>query len=197
MGFVGNSADFQLSLQEIAKDFFHDPIEVERRPWRSTPTQKIEADKQKLGTKPIEDMVQLGAPVATFRYLDVNGNILATVWRYEPDGTRASKTFRPHCFKLIDGVTKLTAGMPTPRPLYKLPEIAKTSDVVLVEGEGKADALAQAVGMATTALWAAPMRSTKPTGSRWPARCLHLARQRSTGPRLCHRSHRQAACARL
>jgi hypothetical protein len=148
MGYRG-TLDFVLSLKEIAKDFFNDPIEVERATWQPTPIEKIEKNKTKLGTKPRADMLELGAPVATYRYYDTRGNVIASVVRFEPDGTRASKTFRPFCHKTIDGVTKWSPGAPDLRPLYRLPEISLASTIVLVEGEGKADALAK-VGIEAT-----------------------------------------------
>jgi hypothetical protein len=151
MGYHG-TADFVLSLKEIAKDFFNDPIEVERATWKPTPAEKIEKNKIKLGTKPRADMLELGAPVATYRYYDTRGNVIASVVRFEPDGTRASKTFRPFCHKTIDGVTKWAPGAPDLRPLYRLPEIALASTIVLVEGEGKADALASVGIEATSAM---------------------------------------------
>lgn len=151
MGYHG-TADFVLSLKEIAKDFFNDPIEIERATWQPTPIEKIERNKAKLGTKPRADMLELGAPVATYRYYDTRGNIIASVVRFEPDGTRESKTFRPFCHKTIDGVTKWAPGAPDLRPLYRLPEIALASTIVLVEGEGKADALAKVGIEATSAM---------------------------------------------
>jgi hypothetical protein len=151
MGYHGN-ADFVLSLKEIAKDYLGDSIEVERVTWRPTPTERIEANKAKLGTKPRADMLELGAPVATYRYYDTRGNVIASVVRFEPDGTRESKTFRPFCHKTIDGVTKWAAGAPDLRPLYRLPEIALASTVVLVEGEGCAEALAKVGIEATSAM---------------------------------------------
>jgi hypothetical protein len=151
MGYADQS-NFVLSLKEIAKDFFHDPIEVERTPWQPTPIERIEKNKTKLGTKPRADLLELGAPVATYRYYDTRGNVTASVVRYEPDGTRASKTFRPYCFRTVDGVTKWIGGAPDLRPLYRLPEISLASAVVLVEGEGKADALARIGIEATSAM---------------------------------------------
>ena len=151
MGYHGTS-DFVLSLKEIAKDYLGDAIEVERATWQPTPTEKIERSKAKLGTKPRADMLELGAPVATYRYYDTRGNVIASVVRFEPDGTRESKTFRPFCHKTIDGVTKWAPGAPDLRPLYRLPEIALASIVVLVEGEGKADALARVGIEATSAM---------------------------------------------
>ncbi len=148
MGYTG-TANFVLSLKEIAKDFLGDAIEVERSTWQPTAMERIEQKKAKLGTQPRADMVELGAPVATFKYFDTRGNVLASVVRYEPDGTRENKTFRPYCFKTTEGVTKWVMGAPDLRPLYRQPEIASATTVVLVEGEGKADALA-AIGIEAT-----------------------------------------------
>jgi hypothetical protein len=150
-GYAGN-ADFVLSLQEIAKDFLGDPIEVALPPWRAKPVEIIEQRKTELGSKPHDDMLELGAPVATYKYFDTHGNILASVVRYEPDGTRKGKTFRPYCFRTIEGQTKWRAGAPDLRPLYRLPSIAVTRAVVLTEGEGKADALAKLGIQATSAM---------------------------------------------
>jgi 5S rRNA maturation endonuclease (ribonuclease M5) len=97
-------------------------------------------------------MVELGAPVATWKYLDTEGNVIASVSRYEPGGTPESKTFRPFTFKTIDGVRKWVMGAPILRPLYRLPQIALTNQVVLVEGEKCADALCSIGVEATTAM---------------------------------------------
>lgn len=151
MGYTG-TANFVLSLKEIAKDFLGDPIEVEPSAWQPSAMERIEQKKAKLGTKPRADMLELGAPVATYKYYDTRGNVLASVVRFEPDGTRESKTFRPFCFRTIDGVTKWVAGAPDLRPLYRLPDIATATTVVLCEGEGCADALTEVGIPATTAM---------------------------------------------
>lgn len=151
MGYVGNT-NFQLSLKEIAKEYFGDPVEVDRLAWQPSAVARIENKKRELGTKPRDDMVELGAPVATYRYYDTRGNVIASVVRYEPGGTRESKTFRPYCFKTVDGKTKWIGGAPDLRPLYRLPEIALASVIVLCEGEGKADALARMGIEATSAM---------------------------------------------
>lgn len=147
-----HNSNFVLSLKEIAKDYFGDPVEVERSTWQPTPTERIEKIKAKLGTRPRDDMVELGAPVATYRYYDTRGNVIASVVRFEPDGTRGSKTFRPFCHRTIDGVTKWMAGAPDLRPLYRLPDISTTQTVVLCEGEGCADKLAEIGIPATSAM---------------------------------------------
>lgn len=151
MGYRENS-NFVLSLKEIAKEYFDDPVEVERAAWQPTAIERIEKKKIELGTKPRSDLIELGAPVRTFTYYDVRGNVIASVVRYEPDGTRESKTFRPYCFRTIDGVTKWIAGTPDLRPLYRIPDIALSQTVVLCEGEGCADALTSVGIPATSAM---------------------------------------------
>lgn len=151
MGY-GDRRNFQLALKEIASEFLGDPVQVERQAWQQTATQRIAEKKQKLGTKPRSDLIELGAPVATYRYYDTRGNVVASVVRYEPDGTRENKTFRPYCFRTEGGAKKWTMGAPDLRPLYRLPDIVLASSVVLTEGEGKADALAQLGICATTAM---------------------------------------------
>lgn len=150
-GYHGES-NFVLSLKEIARDFLNDAIELERPTWQPTPAAQIEKRKAELGSKPRDENLQLGAPVATYRYYDLHGNIIASVVRFEPDGTRESKTFRPWCYKTIDGKQKWVMGAPDMRPLYRLPELATSPTVVLCEGEGCVDALASVGIVATSAM---------------------------------------------
>lgn len=147
-GYRDNS-NFVLSLKEIAKDYLGDNIDVERSTWSPTATEYIEKKKAELGTKPRADLIELGAPVTTYTYYDTRGNVMASVVRYEPDGTRESKTFRPYCFKTEGGVTRWMPGAPDLRPLYRLPDISLATTVVLCEGEGCADALTT-IGIAAT-----------------------------------------------
>lgn len=147
-GYDGTSS-FVLSLKEIAKDYFNDPIEVERSQWQPSALERIEQKKAKLGTSPRADMLELGAPVATYKYYDTHGNVIASVVRFEPLGTRESKTFRPFCYKTVDGVTKWLPGAPDLRPLYRIPDIVLQQTIVLCEGEGKAEALT-ALGITAT-----------------------------------------------
>lgn len=143
-------ANFQLALKEIAAEFLGERITIERTAtWQKTAQERIDEKKHTLGTKPRADMLELGAPVATFRYYDTRGNVIASVVRYEPDGTRENKTFRPYCFRKIEGRDKWMPGAPELRPLYRLPEITLSPTVVLTEGEGKADALVR-LGIETT-----------------------------------------------
>ncbi len=151
MGYEGGS-NFMLAVKEIASEFLGDQIPVARSSWQRSATQRIDEKKQKLGDKPRADMLELGAPVATWKYYDTRGNVIASVVRYEPDGTPESKTYRPYCFRTVEGRTKWVMGAPELRPLYRLPEISLASTVVLVEGEKCAAALASVGIEATTAM---------------------------------------------
>jgi hypothetical protein len=151
MGYTSRG-DFQLSLKELAKEFLGDNVEIARAPWQHTATARIEEKKVKLGTKPRSDHTQLGAPVETFKYYDLRGNIIASVARYQPDGTRENKTFRPYCYRNIGGKLDWGPGAPDLRPLFQLPEFATATNVVLTEGEGPARRLLEVGIISTSAM---------------------------------------------
>ena len=141
---------FILALKEIASEYLGDPVEVPRAPWDASAARRIEVKAKELGTKPRDDMVELGPKVADWKYRDLHGNIIASVAQYEPEG--GEKTYRPFCFKDEDGKKVWRMGAPTLRPLFRLPEIATCQHVVLVEGEKCAQALADLGIDATTAM---------------------------------------------
>lgn len=85
----------------------------------------------------------LGPATAKWNYHDANGKLLACVYRYDPPG---GKQYRPW------DVASRSMRMPEPRPLYNLPAIVASNDVVLVEGEKYADALTHLGITATTAM---------------------------------------------
>jgi hypothetical protein len=158
VGYVDTPGNFILCVKEIAKDFFHYKIDVERPEWTTTPQMVIKEKKQKLGDKPRpEDLEILGAPSAIYHYFDAQGVIVAKVMRYELDGVddkgKRKKTFRPYSLRVIDGKLKGVPAHPeSDRPLYRLPHLAKTQTIILVEGEKCADALASIKINATSAM---------------------------------------------
>lgn len=143
MGFQPGK-DFALSLKEIAKDFLGDPIDLQRPVWRPTPQQRIEEKKAKLGTKPPSHALELGPPVESYGYYGRDGKVICVVRRYEPGGVdergKPNKTFRA------------SPGFPSPRPLYRIPQIIQAPSIILAEGERCADALASVGLEATTAM---------------------------------------------
>jgi putative DNA primase/helicase len=90
---------------------------------------------------PVDD---LGPATAKWDYHDVNGKLIAVVYRYDPPGRH--KEFRPWDAKR----KKMTP--PEPRPLFNQPGIAAADSVVLVEGEKCAQALISVGICATTAM---------------------------------------------
>lgn len=75
----------------------------------------------------------LGPQKGEWHYTDADGIILATVYRFEPEG--GGKEFLPWDAK------ERRYGNPVIRPLYNIPGILRSSEVVLVEGEKAAEAL--------------------------------------------------------
>lgn len=151
MGYEG-SRNFGLAVKEIAAEFLGDQVPIQRGPSHPTATVRIAEKREKLGDKPRADMLDLGAPVASWKYYDADGNLQASVVRYEPDGTPDSKTFRPYHFKTVEGRRTWGMGAPSIRPLFRLPKIALANPVVLCEGEKAAQALAEIGIEATTAM---------------------------------------------
>lgn len=76
-------------------------------------------------------------------YRDVEGEPTGAVVRWD---TRKGKVIRP--VALIEGSWRLEA-MPCPRPVYRLPEVCKSDQVIICEGEKCADA-ANALGFVAT-----------------------------------------------
>ncbi|WP_422137672.1 AAA family ATPase [Endozoicomonas sp. ALC020] len=90
-----------------------------------------------------EEYEDLGHHTGKWDYHDLEGNLIACVYRYDtPEG----KEFRPWDVK-----TRKTKA-PNPRPLYNQPGIKVADEVLLVEGEKAAQALIESGYCATTAM---------------------------------------------
>jgi len=85
----------------------------------------------------------LGPQKGEWHYTDANGDIIATVYRYEPEP--GQKEFLPW-----DAI-KRRYGNPDVRPLYNLPGVLQSHSVVVCEGEKAASALIKQ-GIAATAV---------------------------------------------
>ena len=83
-----------------------------------------------------------GNPNRRHVYLNADGDISCYIYRYEY--TDGSNEFLP--WNTATGKTEF----PSPRPLYRLPQLMKTNKIILVEGEKCADALVTAGFPATT-----------------------------------------------
>lgn len=78
-------------------------------------------------------------------YLSVTGELLCTVYRFDPPGRR--KLYQPW-----DAVRGKMAWPEAPRPLFNLPGLSAATQAVLVEGEKAAQALIDSGICATTAM---------------------------------------------
>jgi len=136
------SVDFASAIQEADK-------------WvGGSPSQKAQARHQVEVAKPSPpETVQ--REVATYPYLSPSGETLFEVVRFDEHdaatgepvlkGGKVSKVYKPRQPSGQFGYP------PGPRPLYRLPEIERSREIVFVEGEKAADAIHQCGWVATSA----------------------------------------------
>lgn len=86
-----------------------------------------------------------GPVTGRWDYLSISGELLCTVYRFDPPGQR--KVYQPW-----DAVLGKMAWPEAPRPLFNLPGITSSEVVILVEGEKAAQALIGSGLCATTAM---------------------------------------------
>lgn len=119
-----------------------------------SPSQKAQVRHQTEAAKPSAPETHK-REVAVYPYQAVNGDLLFEVVRFDeyeadgspvikPDGKQA-KTFMP---RQPNGAYSYPPG---PRPLYRLPEIERSREIVFVEGEKAADAIHRFGWVATSA----------------------------------------------
>lgn len=104
---------------------------------------------QEYDSNDLKDLCQdnlLGQPTARWDYYDENEKIIACVYRYE---TKRGKQYRPW------DVKSCSHRAPDIRPLYNIPNIIKSRNIMIVEGEKSADALIKSGITATTAMFGA------------------------------------------
>lgn len=88
-----------------------------------------------------------GKPTVLYPYHQADGQLIGHVARWDiinPDTGEREKKILPLCYCILDNGKKAwrSAGMPTPRPLYHLPEILARPDatIIVCEGEKTANA---------------------------------------------------------
>ena len=85
---------------------------------------------------------ELGLPTDTWAYHNAEGKVIGAVARFETNGR---KEYRPLVYCKEKGRCGWRSrGFPKPRPLYRLPQLLKTTrPILIVEGEKSADAAAK------------------------------------------------------
>jgi hypothetical protein len=101
---------------------------------RSTDNRKSRRTFATLSKAVAELKRSYGKPSGRWRYLDADGNPVGVVLRWDPPD--ANKFYRPLS---RNGDSWVIGGMPEPRPLYRLPELAAAERVYVTEGEKAAD----------------------------------------------------------
>lgn len=109
-------------------------------------------------SEPFSTHPTLGTPSATFDYRDAHGQLVSRVMRFDrPGGKEIRQT------SLQGGVWTWKA-LPAPRPLYRLPELLKSTDaVVITEGEKAAAAALKIATDVAVTTWAGGAKATKAT----------------------------------
>ncbi len=139
-------SDFGKALEIINTDFLNESAPV----WTRKFTQHLQDRAKKYAGMPRPQISDRPAPAETYTYRDQFGGIIGTVRRHEydeldPETGKPKKTFS------VWDANASKAQAPMPRPLYRIPEIIQVNELVFVEGEKKADALAS-VGIEATCI---------------------------------------------
>jgi hypothetical protein len=145
------SRDFQRALEEIAAEF------LGNSPARASTcqvTQRIRERARSHVGKARPRIDERPPPSATFTYYGYDGRVIGLVRRHDYD-EQDPKTGKPRKTFSVWDPQAGKAQAPAPRPLYRIPEIARASHVVFVEGEMKADALASCSIEATCVMFGA------------------------------------------
>lgn len=131
--FEGKTASEYLS--EISKDASIPSVKV--------PTTHLDGEKVRTYVKPLfEGLEKASKIVAVYPYHDANGKLVYEAVRYEP------KDFRQRCPSADGSYDWAMNGVE--RVLYRLPEVRKSQEVWIVEGEKDADMLRHLGLTATT-----------------------------------------------
>ncbi len=136
----GDVIDLWARSQGLSARYDFPRIASDIRQWLGLVTPIHDAVRHEVRSTPMDE---LGPYTAKWDYLTADGELIACVYRYDPP---TGKEFRPW-----DVRARLWRA-PDPRPLYNLPTLVKTREIVLVEGEKCADALIACGIAATTAM---------------------------------------------
>jgi hypothetical protein len=145
------SRDFQRALEEISAEFLGDTAASART---CQATQRIRERARAHDGKPRPRIDDRPPPSATFTYHGYDGRVIGLVRRHDYDEQDPKTGKRRKTFSVWDPQAG-KAQAPAPRPLYRIPEIARANHVVFVEGEMKADVLASCSIEATCIMFGA------------------------------------------
>jgi hypothetical protein len=132
-----SNGDFPKTLEIINTEFLGRTTSR----WLRTFTIHFEERSREHANKPRPQLTDRPPPSESYIYRDVSGNIIGVIRRHEFDAVDP-KTGKPKKTFSVWDARASKPQAPTPRPLYRLPEIIQHHELVFTEGEKKADALA-------------------------------------------------------
>jgi hypothetical protein len=144
---------------------------------------------------------QYGSPTSIWEYRNLEGLLMAYAARVEyvgQDGNRQKDVFPLTYCRVDDGERTYldwrACGLPSPRPLYSLPQLVASMDatVIVTEGEKKSDAVASLFPgyIGTTSMGGAHAAKKSDWAPPHRAQRHYLARSRRTRSALCERGRR-------
>lgn len=140
------SDDFPKALEIINKEF----LGVSTPEWTRQFTVQFKERAKEHADKPRPQINDRPPPTETYLYRDFDGGIIGLTRRHEFDEIDPETGKNKKTFSAWDARNSKPQA-PMPRPLYRIPEISRVNDLVFVEGEKKADALAS-VGIEATCI---------------------------------------------
>lgn len=140
-----STGEFPRALEIISTEFLGNSAPA----WTRKFTIQYKDRAAEHADKPRPQIDDRPPPSESYVYRDANG-IIGVVKRHEYDVVDAATGKNKKTFSVWDARLS-KAQAPMPRPLYRIPEISQVNDVVFVEGEKKADALA-AIGIEATCI---------------------------------------------
>jgi 5S rRNA maturation endonuclease (ribonuclease M5) len=141
-----HASDFPRALEIINSEFLGRTTPE----WTRKFTIQFKERAEKHKDKPLPQIDDRPPPSESYIYRDPAGGIIGVVRRHDQDEIDPVTGKPKKTFSVWDA-RACRAQAPTPRPLYRLPEIVQHNDIVFTEGERKADALAS-VGIEATCI---------------------------------------------
>lgn len=140
------SDDFPKALEIINKEF----LGATTPEWTRQFAVQFKERAKEHADKPRPQINDRPPPTETYVYRDTDKGIIGLIRRHEFDEIDPETGKNKKTFSAWDAKNSKSQA-PMPRPLYRIPEISLVNDIVFVEGEKKADALAS-VGIEATCI---------------------------------------------
>lgn len=143
---MSRTDDFPKALEIINREFLGSAAPE----WTRQFTVQFKERAKEHADKPRPQINDRPPPTETYIYRDFDGGIIGLTRRHEFDEIDPETGKKRKTFSAWDARSSKPQA-PMPRPLYRIPEISRVNELVFVEGEKKADALAS-IGIEATCI---------------------------------------------